>query len=466
MEEPDYFPDLPGRRDSLEKSQPHSAEAEKTSLGSVFLDNNVFPQLIELLLPEDYYIRKHQLIYLAMLAVYERGDEISPITVAEELKKTNSLETAGGLLYITNTGSESIAYGLPHTTNIEHYAKVIKGKSLLRQIIRTGNKMIQESFAEEDEPKVILEHTTKAVFDIAIGETKPGFSKIGLLVHRNLQKTYEIQQHGTALTGLSTGFTDLDSITLGLQRKDFIILAARPSIGKTALALMFSQHAAVRGGATVAYFSLEMGEESLGYRILGSEAKVDSQRLRNGFLSQLEWDRLNDVDHATAQSKLYILDTPGISTLGIKVKARRLIAEVGKMDLIVVDYLQLMSGTAKKFESRQQEVSQISRELKGLALELDVPLVALSQLSRAPENRTDHRPVLADLRESGSLEQDADLVAMLYREDVYKSKTDHAATFTNTMEVIIAKQRNGPTGTIALKFDQSTGWFDNLYEEH
>src|SRR6266850_2000585 len=370
----------PIREQSFERALPNSSEAERAILGAVLLDNGLISQAIEQLRPEDFYVPSHRRIFVAMIGLFERGSEINPILIGEELKKENALESVGGISFISN-----LTYGLPHSTNITHYAKVVRGKSMLRQLIKAANKITQEALQEEDEPELILDH---------------------------------------------------------------------------------AEHAAIQAGAVVGMFSLEMSKEALVMRMLCSQGNIDAQRFRNGFLSRLEWAQIAKSLGTLADAKIFLDDTPGLTVLEMRAKSRRLAAEQKRIDLIVVDYLQLMSGSAKRFESRQQEVSQISRELKGLAKELNVPLVALSQLSRAPESRSDHRPQLADLRESGALEQDADLVAFLYREDVYKTPEERQAMpeeKKNVAELILAKQRNGPTATIELRFVPSSMRFDNLY---
>ena len=395
------------------------------------------------------------------MRLFERGAEINPILIGEELRKENSLESVGGFTFITN-----LTYGLPHSTNIVHYAKVVRGKSMLRQLVKASNKITQEALEEEDEPEIILDHAEHAIFQLADERIRQGFMHVKPIAEQLLEKIQEMEGRAAVLTGLTTGFADLDKMTSGLQNADLIILAARPSMGKTSFALMLAENAAIHSGAVVGVFSLEMSKESLVMRMLCSQGNIDAQRFRNGFLSRLEWAQIAKSLGTLADTKIFLDDTPGISVLEMRAKARRLVAEQKKLDLIIVDYLQLMSGSAKRVESRQQEVSQISRELKGLAKELNVPLVALSQLSRAPESRSDHRPQLADLRESGALEQDADVVAFIYREEQYKTPEERDAMpddQKNIAELIIAKQRNGPTGTVDLRFTPSSMRFDNLY---
>jgi len=453
----------PAREQSLERALPNSAEAERAILGGVVLDNGLISQAIELLRPEDFYVPSHRRIFLAMIALFERGAEINPILIGEELKKENALESVGGISFITN-----LTYGLPHSTNIAHYAKVVRGKSMLRQLIKVSNKITQEALEQEDEPEIILDHAEQAIFQLADERIRQGFVHVKPVAEQLLEKIQEMEGRAAVLTGLTTGFADLDKLTSGLQRQDLIIVAARPSMGKTSFALMLAENAAIHAGAVVGIFSLEMSKEALVMRLLCSQGNIDAQRFRNGFLSRPEWAQIAKSLGILADSKIFLDDTAGISVLEMRAKSRRLAAEQKKLDLIIVDYLQLMTGAAKRFESRQQEVSQISRELKALAKEMNVPVVALSQLSRAPESRSDHRPQLADLRESGALEQDADVVAFIYREEQYKTPEERnnlPEDQKNVAELIVAKQRNGPTGTVDLRFTPSSMRFDNLYRE-
>jgi len=453
----------PAREQSLERALPNSAEAERAILGGVVLDNGLISQAIELLRPEDFYVPSHRRIFMAMIALFERGAEINPILIGEELKKENALESVGGISFITN-----LTYGLPHSTNIAHYAKVVRGKSMLRQLIKASNKITQEALEQEDEPEIILDHAEQAIFQLADERIRQGFVHVKPVAEQLLEKIQEMEGRAAVLTGLTTGFADLDKMTSGLQRQDLIIVAARPSMGKTSFALMLAENAAIHAGAVVGIFSLEMSKEALVMRLLCSQGNIDAQRFRNGFLSRPEWAQIAKSLGILADSKIFLDDTASISVLEMRAKSRRLAAEQKQLDLIIVDYLQLMSGSAKRFESRQQEVSQISRELKALAKEMNVPVVALSQLSRAPESRSDHRPQLADLRESGALEQDSDVVAFIYREEQYKTpeeKNNLPEDQKNVAELIVAKQRNGPTGTVDLRFTPSSMRFDNLYRE-
>ena len=382
----------------LEKPLPSSAESERVILGAVLLDNQLLTQAIEKLNVEDFYSPLHRRIFKAMTALFERSERIDPILIGEELKKDGSIESIGGIATITN-----LTYGLPHFSDIFDYCKLVKDKSIVRNLIKVCNQITSEALAEEDDAKDVLDNAEKMIFALADERTRQGFSHIQPIAESVLAKVQEYAKREThALTGLSTGFRDLDEKTSGLQKTDLIIVAARPSMGKTALCLTLAQNAAIMEKAVVAVFSLEMSKEQLVMRMLSSEAKVDAHRFRTGYLTRDEWGRLAEAIGTLSEAKIFIDDTAGISVLEMRAKTRRLFAEQKKLDLIVVDYMQLMSGS-KKTESRQQEVSQISRELKALAKELQVPVVALSQLSRAPEARNPPRPMMSDLRESGCL---------------------------------------------------------------
>jgi replicative DNA helicase len=443
------------REQLLERPLPNSAESERAILGSIVLDNGLVSQAIELLRPEDFYVPSHRRIFLAMISLFERGSEINPILIGEELKRDGALESVGGFTFITN-----LTYGLPHFANIAHYAKVVRDNSLLRQLIKAANKITSEALEAEEDADIILDHAEQAIFALADERTRQGFAHIKPVADDILEKVQEMAGRSVMLTGITTGFNELDTMTSGMQPSDLVIVAARPSMGKTSFALTLAQNAAINAQAVVGVFSLEMSKESLVMRMLCSEGRVDAHRFRSGFLSRDEWARLAQALGVLAETKIFIDDTPGISVLEMRAKARRLAAEQKRLDLIIVDYLQLMSGS-RRAESRQQEVSQISRELKALAKELNVPLIALSQLSRAPESRTDHRPQLADLRESGAIEQDADVVAFIYREEQYNRTEENAGI----AEIIVAKQRNGPTGTAKLAFLKEFTRFENMWRE-
>lgn len=439
----------------LEKPLPSSDESERVILGAILLDNSLISQAVEMLNPEDFYSPRHRRIFKAMISLFEKSERIEPVIISEELKKEGFIDSIGGISAIT-----ALTYGLPHFSNIADYAKIVRDKSIVRNLIRVCNEITSEALAEEDEASDILDHAEQMIFALAEERTRQGFEHVKPVAEKVLAKVKDFASREThALTGLATGFRELDQMTSGLQPTDLIIVAARPSMGKTALCLTLAQNAAIREKATVAVFSLEMSKEQLVMRMLSSEARVDAHRFRNGFLSREEWVRLAGAIGTLSEANLFIDDSPAISVLEMRAKARRLMAEQKRLDLIVVDYLQLMTGSSGRIESRQQEVSQISRELKALAKELNVPLVALSQLSRAPEARNPPRPLLSDLRESGSIEQDADVVAFIYREEYYNQTDENAGL----AEILVSKQRNGPTGTVKLAFLKEFTRFENYF---
>ena len=449
------FPDQ-RREQYLERPLPSSEESERIILGAILLDNALISQVIEALKAEDFYSPLHRRIFNAMTALFESAKQIDPILIIEELKKEGSVDAIGGISTIAN-----LTFGLPHFSNLSDYIKVVKDKSIVRRLIRTCNQITSEALSEEEDATVLLDHAEQMIFALADERTRQGFEHVQPVAEKVLQKVQEYAKREThALTGLATGFRDLDNTTSGLQKTDLIIVAARPSMGKTALCLTLAQNAAILENAVVAVFSLEMSKEQLVMRMLSSESKVDAHRFRTGYLTRDEWGRLAGGIETLSNAKIFIDDTAGISVLEMRAKARRLAAEQKRLDLIVVDYLQLMGGSGRA-ESRQQEVSKISRELKGLAKELQVPVVALSQLSRAPEARNPPKPLMSDLRESGSIEQDADVVAFIYREDYY----NHTEEKQGGAELIIAKQRNGPTGTVRLAFLKEFTRFENYFGE-
>jgi replicative DNA helicase len=437
----------------LEKGLPSNIEAERSILGAILLDNTVCNQAIELMRREDFFLDSHRRIFEKMVALTERGAPIDLVTLTDELRRSAEFEQVGGATYIA-----SLIDGVPRTDTIEPYARIVKSKAMLRRLITAANQIIARAVDEEDDPDVIIDQAEQMIFQIAEDRVRQGFQYIGDVAHRRLEQIEQMAGRPEMITGVPTGFTDFDQMTSGLQRQDLIIVAARPSQGKTALALNMAQYAA-KNGITVGIFSLEMSAEQLVSRLLCSEARVDAHRLRTGYLNREEWARLADALRRLCETQIYIDDTPGVGVLEMRAKSRRLKAEHG-LDLLIVDYLQLMSGRGR-IESRQQEVSQISRDLKGLAKELDMPVMALSQLSRAPEMRSDHRPQLSDLRESGAIEQDSDVVCFIYREEVYDQKAENQGK----AELIVAKQRNGPTGSVELAFLKEYTRFENMWKE-
>jgi replicative DNA helicase len=435
----------------FDRGLPSSIESEKSILGAILLDNSVCNQAVEMLRRDEFFLDSHRRIYDKMVLLSERSLPIDLVTLSEELRRAGEFEQVGGATYIA-----SLIDGVPRTDTIEHYARLVKSKAMLRRLITASNQIIARCVEEEDEAPTIVDEAERLIFQIAEDSVRQGFRPVGEIARRRLEQIEQMAGRPEMITGVPTGFTDFDQMTSGLQRQDLIIIAARPSMGKTALALNMAQYAA-KNGMVAGIFSLEMSAEQLVSRLLCSEARIDAHRLRTGYLNREEWARLADALRRLCETQIYLDDTPGLGVLEMRAKARRLKAEHG-LDLLIIDYMQLMSGRGR-VESRQQEVSQISRDLKALAKELDLPVVALSQLSRAPETRGgDHRPQLSDLRESGAIEQDADVVCFIFREEVYNPRDDNEGK----AEVIIAKQRNGPTGSINLVFLKQFTRFEPL----
>lgn len=437
----------------IEKGLPSNVEAERAILGAILLDNALCNQAIELLRRDEFFLDSHRRIYDKMIALTERGMPIDLITMGDELRRSGEFEQVGGATYIA-----SLIDGVPRTDTIEHHAKLVRSKAMLRRLINASNTIIATCFEEDDDADQIVDRAEALIFQIAEDRIRQGFQYIGEVAQRRLEQIEQMAGRPEMITGVPTGFTDFDQMTSGLQRQDLIIIAARPSQGKTALALNIAQYAA-KNGCVAGIFSLEMSAEQLVSRLLCSEARVDAHRLRTGYLNREEWAKLADALRRLMDTKIYIDDTPAQSVLEMRAKSRRLKAEQG-LELLIIDYIQLMAGRGR-IESRQQEVSQISRDLKSLAKELNIPVIALSQLSRAPELRSEHKPQLSDLRESGSLEQDADVVCFIYREEVYNLSEENRGL----AELIVGKQRNGPTGSVQLAFLKEFTRFENMWRE-
>jgi len=442
---------------TLDRGLPQSIEAERSILGAILLENSLLNQAVELLKPDDFYLAKHRLIFEQMLGLSEKSRAIDFLTLTEELENAGHLETVGGRSVVS-----SLIDGVPKLSNLEYYARIVREKATLRKLIKRGHEIINSCYDQQDDVDQILDTAEKAIFDLAEEKIRTGFQPISEIAKQALQKIEIASKRKSMVTGIPTGYTKFDELTSGLQQADLVIIAARPSMGKTAFCLNIATYAAIVDKLKVGLFSLEMSSEQLLLRILCSEAHIDSQKLRTGkYLSKEEWTKITRTLGELSKAKIFIDDTAGISLLEMRAKARRLKAEHG-LDLLIVDYMQLMSGGRERYENRQQEISTISRGLKGLAKEMNIPVVALSQLSRAPEQRTgDHRPQLSDLRESGSIEQDADVVLFIFREEKYKPTEDNRGI----AEIIIGKQRNGPTGMIKLAFIDSFTRFENLYRE-
>lgn len=433
-----------------ERVPPQNIEAEQAVLGAMLIDKEAIAKASEILTSSDFYREAHRVIFNAMLELYNKNEAVDMVTVTEILKRDNKLEDIGGLAYIT-----SLANVVLTAANVKYHADIVAEKSVLRQLVRVSTEIAVMGYEANEDVGTLLDTAESRILEISNRKKKADFTPINDVLMESVQNIEKLINNKGGLTGLPSGFADLDKLTSGLHPSDFIILAARPSMGKTALALNIVQNVALRahkkiGGEprSVAFFSLEMSKEQLVNRMLCAEAGIDSQRLRVGEMGDKDWDALWGACDLMSKAKIYIDDTAGITVMDMRSRARRLKAEHG-LDLIVVDYLQLMQGSGKRNNSgdRQQEVSEISRSLKALARELDVPVLALSQLSRSVEARQVKRPMLSDLRESGSLEQDADIVAFLYREDYYNPETENKHT-----ELIIAKHRNGPVDTVNLFF--------------
>lgn len=440
---------------------PQNIEAEQSVLGAMLIEKEAIPKVMEILRNTDFYREAHRVIFNAMLELYNKNEAVDMITVTEILKRDNKLEDVGGIAYVT-----SLANAVPTAANVTYHASIIEEKSILRQLVSVSTQIASMGYEANDDVKNIIDSAESKILEISNRKKTADFTPINEIVLDSFKSIEALMGNKNGLTGLPTGFEDLDNLTSGLHGSDFIILAARPSMGKTAFALNVVQNVAIRaakkvGGApkTVAFFSLEMSKEQLVQRMLCAEANIDSQRLRIGELRDEDWAMLINTADTLSSANIYIDDTAGITAMDMRSRARRLKAEHG-LDLIVVDYLQLMQGSGKKNNNgdRQQEVSEISRSLKALARELDVPVIALSQLSRSVEARQVKRPMLSDLRESGSLEQDADIVAFLYREDYYNPETENK----NITELIIAKHRNGPVDTVNLFFHKQYTKFVGL----
>ncbi|WP_352418759.1 replicative DNA helicase [Proteiniborus sp.] len=426
---------------SLGRIPPHSIEGEQSVLGSMILDKNAIVTATEILRPSDFYKEAHREIYESILEIYNRDEPVDLITLSEELKKRNTLDAIGGILYLADL-SEAIST----TANIRFYCEIVEEKSILRRLINASNDIIAKGYDADEDINVIIDVAEKKIFDITQKRSREGLDPIKEVLLESFSRIEQMALNDSNLTGLTTGFIDLDQKTSGLQKSDLVLVAARPSMGKTAFSVNVAVNSALKGNASVAIFSLEMSKEQLVQRMLSSESHVELQKIINGKLNEDDWPKLVRAMGPLSQAKIFIDDTPGITLMEMKAKCRKLKIEKG-LDLIMIDYLQLMSGEGR-IENRQQEISAISRGLKGLAKEMDCPVIALSQLSRAPEIRSDHRPILSDLRESGAIEQDADIVMFLYRDDYYNPDSEKK----NIGEVIIAKHRNGPTGTVELVF--------------
>jgi len=420
------------------RSLPYNLEAEQSVIGSMLIDKTAISRVVEVLKFDDFYRDSHKVIFGAIYELYQKDTPIDMITLLEHLRSAEKLEASGGITYISE-----ISNSIPSTANLSSYIKIVEDKSTLRKLIRSSTEIIENCYNKQDDVEAVMDLAEQKVFNISQKKNAGDFEPMNTVLERGFLEIERIFNNKGETTGISSGFPELDDKTAGFQKGDMILIAARPSMGKTTFALNLAEYAALRQGKSVAVFSLEMSKEQLSYKLLCSEANVDMSKLRHGDLEDRDWENIAKASGPLAAAKIFIDDTAGTSVMDMRSKCRKLKMEHG-IDMIVIDYLQLMTGS--NTESRQQEVSEISRSIKALAKEMQCPVIALSQLSRAPEQRTDHRPMLSDLRESGSIEQDADLVMFLYRDEYYNEETEDK----NVAELIIAKQRNGPIGTVKL----------------
>jgi len=435
----------------LGRNPPQNVSAEQAALGSMLLQEDAILHSVDILRPEDFYKKSHQIIFKCVLELFEKSRAVDLVTLTEELNRINLLEEIGGVTYLTN-----LINSVPTAANIEYYVKIIEEKSILRNLISNATKIISMGYEEKEDAKILLDKAEHLVFEVSERNLGQSFVPIKEILQDSFEKIENLYHRGELITGVPSGFDEFDDITTGFQPSELIVIAGRPGMGKTAFCMSVAQYIAVSKNIPVALFSLEMSKSQLVQRMLCSEARVDAHNLRKGRLAESDWPTLSMAAGRLSSAPIFIDDTAGITCLEIKAKARRLKAQAN-LGLIIIDYLQLIASSGR-VENRQQEISEISRSLKGLARELNIPVIAVSQLSRAVEQRTERRPRLSDLRESGAIEQDADLVVFLYREEYYKLKTDRKGI----AEVIISKQRNGPTGQIDLAFVKEYAKFENL----
>jgi replicative DNA helicase len=440
---------------SSHKLPPQNLEAEQSVLGGILIENEAINRVMEILDADDFYRDGHRKIFNALINLSERDEPADLITLTNELRKIDQLDSIGGASYLA-----SLIDSVPTAANIEYYAKIVKEKSILRKLIQTSTEIVTQSYEDRGDIEVFLDEAERAIFDISEKRVRPSFFSIRDVVKESFKTIERLFQKKELVTGVPSGFKELDRMTAGFQPSDLIIIAGRPSMGKTAFCLNVAQYAAVENKIPVAVFSLEMSKEQLVIRMLCSEAHVEGTRLRTGFLNESDWPKLTIAAGNLSEAPIYIDDSAALSVLELRAKARRLKSERG-LGMLIIDYLQLMKGRAR-VESRQQEISEISRSLKALAKELNIPVIAVSQLSRKTEERTGNRPQLSDLRESGAIEQDADLIIFIYRDEVYNRAEDNPNR--GKAEVIIGKQRNGPIGKIEMAFLDKFTTFKELYK--
>ncbi|WP_297521706.1 replicative DNA helicase [uncultured Clostridium sp.] len=432
------------------KSLPQSIEAEQAVLGAMMVERNAIAKSAEALSADDFYRESHKIVFKGIVEMFQKDDAVDQVTLIEYLKSNDMLEKAGGITYIAEMEA-----GVLSTENIGEYITIVADKAVLRRLIKASTEIISSCYNEQGDVMKVVDSAEKRIFDISETKNSGDFESISSVLERGFEEIERLYKNKGQTTGVGSGFNDLDSKTSGFQSGEMILIAARPSMGKTTFALNIAEHAALKEGKSVVIFSLEMSKEQLAYKLLCSQASVDMLSLRTGQLEDKDWENIARAAGPLSSAKIYIDDTAGVSIMEMRSKCRKLKAEHG-VDLILIDYLQLMSGSGE--ESRQQEVSEISRNIKAIAKEMKCPVIALSQLSRAPEQRADHRPMLSDLRESGSIEQDADLVMFLYRDEYYNKETDEK----NIAECIVSKQRNGPVGTVKLAWLGQYSRFGNL----
>lgn len=444
-----------------ENVPPQDIEAEQAVLGAIFLDAEALVEAMAQIEPQDFYRRAHQIVFRSMIALNDRNENIDIITLKSQIESENTLEDVGGISYLTELSQVT-----PTASGVAHYAKIVKDKSTLRELIQAATKIVKEGYSQEGSVEEIVEAAEKGILNVSEKRNSTGFQAIADVLNSTMENIDRLSQQNEEITGLPTGYPELDKMTAGLQPEELIILAARPAVGKTAFALNIAQNIGTRTDRSVAIFSLEMGAESLVNRMLCAEGTIEAGHLRTGQLTEQEWHNLIMAMGSLSNTSIFIDDTPGIKVSEIRARCRRLAQEKGNLGLILIDYLQLIEGSGR--ESRQQEVSEISRQLKKLAKELKVPVIALSQLSRSVEQRQDKRPVLSDIRESGSIEQDADIVAFLYREDYYQrqgteeDKNEEEQDVDDVIEVIIEKNRSGARGTVELLFKKEYNKFASI----
>ena len=438
---------------SLLKVPPQNLEAEQSILGGILLENQAINTVLEYLGGDDFYSEAHRKLFAAILELNEKSEPCDLITLSECLRSRNQLDVIGGMTYLA-----SLVDNVPSAANIAYYAKIVKQKAIIRKLIGTATEILTKSYSHGSDIDTLLDEAEHSIFEISQNKIKPSFFPLKEIIKDSFKTIERLFEKKDLITGVPTGFEKIDDMTSGFQNSDLIIIAGRPSMGKTSFALNIAQHAAIEAERPVAIFSLEMSKEQIAMRMLTSEARVDSQRVRKGFLREGDWPKLTTAAGRLADARIFIDDTPAITVLEMKAKARRLKAEHG-LGMVVLDYLQLMKGSSYS-DSREQEISEISRSMKALAKELNIPVVALSQLNRRVEERPQKRPQMADLRESGAIEQDADVIMFIYRDEVYNKSEDNPEK--GLAEIIVEKQRNGPTGSVKLKFQNEFTRFENL----